>query len=185
MAATSPTASAYSIRWCLRWSRYRGADHVGVRLSPNGDSQGVDDSNPEPLFTAAAAALDARGIAFLELREPDENGTFGSTTVPRLSPAIRKVFKGPLILNSDYTLEIGTGRDRQRRGRCNQFWPTVHFEPRSGRTGLQWAAPLAPDTMAAMVFAGARRLYRLSNGGLTPPRVRRAHGRSGTRANPL
>lgn len=83
-----------------------GADRVGVRLSPNGDSQGVDDSNPEPLFTAAAAALDARGIAYLELREPDENGTFGSTTVPRLSPAIRKVFKGPLILNSDYTLEM-------------------------------------------------------------------------------
>ena len=82
-----------------------GADRVGVRLSPNGDSQGVDDSDPMPLFTAAAAALDARGIAYLELREPDENGTFGSTSVPRLSPEIRKVFKGPLILNSDYTLE--------------------------------------------------------------------------------
>ena len=82
-----------------------GADKVGVRLSPNGDSQGVDDSDPEPLFVAAAAMLDKRGIAFLELREPDENGTFGNTTVPRLSPQIRKVFKGPLILNSDYTLE--------------------------------------------------------------------------------
>ncbi len=82
-----------------------GADRVAVRLSPNGESQGVDDSDPEPLFTAAAAALDKRGIAFLELREPDENGTFGKTTVPRLSPAIRKMFKGPLILNSDHTLE--------------------------------------------------------------------------------
>lgn len=82
-----------------------GADKVGVRLSPNGDSQGVDDSDPEPLFTAAAAMLDKHGIAFLELREPDENGTFGNTTVPRLSPAIRKVFTGPLILNSDYTLD--------------------------------------------------------------------------------
>lgn len=79
-----------------------GAGRTAVRLSPNGDTQGVDDSDPETLFTAAAAALDARGIAFLELREPDAEGTFGRTDVPRLSPAIRKVFNGPLVLNSDY-----------------------------------------------------------------------------------
>lgn len=79
-----------------------GADRVGVRLSPNGDSQGVDDSAPEKLFPAAAAALDALGIGFLELREPGPDGTFGNTDVPKQSPAIRKVFKGPLILNSDY-----------------------------------------------------------------------------------
>ena len=83
-----------------------GADRVSVRLSPNGDSQGVDDSNPEPLFTAAAAALDALGIGFLELREPGPDGTFGNTDVPKLSPAIRQAFKGPLILNSDYTVEL-------------------------------------------------------------------------------
>ncbi|MEG3168912.1 alkene reductase [Sphingomonas sp. LB3N6] len=80
-----------------------GADRVSVRLSPNGDSQGVDDSNPEPLFTAAAKALSDLGIAFLELREPGPDGTFGKTDVPKLSPAIRKVFKGVLIVNSDYT----------------------------------------------------------------------------------
>ena len=79
-----------------------GADRTGVRLSPNGDSQGVDDSDPVPLFTAAAAALDRIGIAFLELREPPPHGTFGATPVPPLSPDIRKVFGRPLILNSDY-----------------------------------------------------------------------------------
>ena len=83
-----------------------GADRVSVRLSPNGESQGVDDSNPEPLFTAAAKALSDLGIAFLELREPGPDGTFGRTDVPKLSPAIRKVFKGVLVVNSDYdTLE--------------------------------------------------------------------------------
>ena len=83
-----------------------GADRTSVRLSPNGDSQGVDDSNPEPLFTAAAKALSDLGIAFLELREPGPDGTFGRTDVPKLSPAIRKVFKGVLVVNSDYdTLE--------------------------------------------------------------------------------
>ncbi len=79
-----------------------GSDRVGVRLSPNGETQGVDDSAPERLFPAAAAALDTLGIAFLELREPGPDGTFGRTDVPKQSPAIRAVFRGPLILNSDY-----------------------------------------------------------------------------------
>ena len=84
-----------------------GADRVSVRLSPNGDSQGVDDSHPERLFTAAAALLSDLGIAFLELREPGPDGTFGRTDVPRLSPAIRKVFAGPLVVNSDYDTREG------------------------------------------------------------------------------
>lgn len=82
-----------------------GAGRVSVRLSPNGESQGTDDSAPETLFPLAAAALDALGIGFLELREPGPDGTFGSTDVPKQSPAIRQAFKGPLILNSDYTAE--------------------------------------------------------------------------------
>ena len=79
-----------------------GADLTAIRLSPNGDSQGVDDSNPTGLFTAAAKALDEIGIAFLELREPGADGTFGKTDVPKQSPAIRDAFSRPLVLNSDY-----------------------------------------------------------------------------------
>ena len=82
-----------------------GADRTSVRLSPNGDTQGCDDSNPVALFTAAAAALNEIGIAFLELREQKEFGNFGKTDVPRVSPDIRKVFSGPLILNQEYNLE--------------------------------------------------------------------------------
>jgi N-ethylmaleimide reductase len=79
-----------------------GANRTGVRLSPNGDVQGVNDSDPEPLFTAAAAALDAIGIAFLEVKEPRPGGTRGLPDRPPIHPAMRKVFGGPLILNSDY-----------------------------------------------------------------------------------
>ncbi|WP_447727922.1 alkene reductase [Sphingomonas koreensis] len=79
-----------------------GADRTGVRLSPNGASQGVDDSDPQAVFIPAAKRLNEIGIAFLELREPGPEGTYGSTDVPRLSPAIRKVFAGPLAVNSDY-----------------------------------------------------------------------------------
>jgi 2,4-dienoyl-CoA reductase-like NADH-dependent reductase (Old Yellow Enzyme family) len=84
-----------------------GAGRTGVRLSPNGDTQGCNDSQPEALFTAAAAALSDIGIAYLELREPGMNGTFGKAEVPPIAPAIRRVFKAPLILNSDYDGESG------------------------------------------------------------------------------
>jgi N-ethylmaleimide reductase len=86
-----------------------GAGRTSVRLSPNGESQGVNDSNPTALFTAAAARLDELGIAFLELREPPADGTFGRSDVPAVSPDIRKVFHRPLVLNSDYTV----GRAKQ------------------------------------------------------------------------
>ncbi len=83
-----------------------GADRTSVRLSPNGETQGCDDSDPVALFTAAAAALQEIGIAFLELREVKPYGNFGQTEVPRVSPEIRKVFTGPLVLNQEYTKEL-------------------------------------------------------------------------------
>lgn len=82
-----------------------GADRVSVRLSPNGDSQGVNDSDPASLFAHVAQVLDGIGIASLELREPGPDGTFGATDVPRQSPLIRQHYKGVLVLNSDYDLD--------------------------------------------------------------------------------
>jgi 2,4-dienoyl-CoA reductase-like NADH-dependent reductase (Old Yellow Enzyme family) len=82
-----------------------GADRVGIRLSPNGDSQGTDDSNPAATFGAAAKVCEELGLAFVELREPGPDGTFGQTDVPKQSPLIRQIYTGKLILNSDYTAE--------------------------------------------------------------------------------
>ena len=82
-----------------------GPERTAVRLSPNGDSQGVNDSDPHALFPAAAAMLGEIGIAFLELREPPVDGTFGKAEVDPVAPAVRAAFAGPLLLNSDYTLE--------------------------------------------------------------------------------
>jgi len=79
-----------------------GAERTSVRLSPNGEVQGVNDSNPHAVFPAAAKALSDLGIAFLEMREPRPGGTRGEPDAPQVAPAIRAVFDGPLILNSDY-----------------------------------------------------------------------------------
>jgi 2,4-dienoyl-CoA reductase-like NADH-dependent reductase (Old Yellow Enzyme family) len=87
-----------------------GADRTHVRLSPNGAVQGCDDSDAAALFTAAGAVCGELGIAALELREPGSQSSFLATDVPPVSPAIRQVFGGVLILNSDYGLDSATVR---------------------------------------------------------------------------
>ncbi len=79
-----------------------GADRTGVRLSPNEPIQGVDDPEPHVLFRAAAEALAGAGVAFVELREPGEHGTFGRAARAPVAPVIRAAFGGPVVLNSDY-----------------------------------------------------------------------------------
>lgn len=92
-----------------------GHDRVGVRLSPNGDSQGCDDSDPASIFGAAAQVCQDLGLAFVELRQPGPDGTFGQTEVPQQDALIRSIYKGPLVLNSDYTAaeaaaDVASGR---------------------------------------------------------------------------
>jgi 2,4-dienoyl-CoA reductase-like NADH-dependent reductase (Old Yellow Enzyme family) len=79
-----------------------GADRTALRLSLNGETQGVEDSDPASLSPEIARALDPIGLAFLELRELKPGGTRGASDVPRQSPIIRPLFSGPLVLNSDY-----------------------------------------------------------------------------------
>lgn len=131
-----------------------GADRVSVRLSPNGESQGVDDSDPAALFAHVAAMLDEIGIAFLELREPGPDGSFGRTDVPRQSPLIRQHFRGPLILNSDYDgdraqADIASGlADAISFGR--PFLANPDLVER-----LRTNAPLNPADMATFYSQGA------------------------------
>ncbi|WP_136163646.1 alkene reductase [Sphingomonas flavalba] len=131
-----------------------GADRTGVRLSPNGDSQGVIDSAPETVFPLAAEALARIGIAFLELREPGPDGTFGRTDQPRQSPAIRRAFDGVLVLNSDYrgaqaqqALDSGLA-DAISFGRTFLANPDLPAR-------LAADAPLNPDVMATWYSQGA------------------------------
>jgi len=80
-----------------------GADRVGIRLSPNGETQGCDDPDPASIFGAAANVLQELKVSWVELRQPGPNGTFGATEVPKQDGLIRSIYKGPLVLNSDYT----------------------------------------------------------------------------------
>ena len=91
-----------------------GTDRTGIRLSPIGESQGANDSDNAALFTAAAAELEALGVPWIELREPGPQSTFRATDEAAVSPAMRRVYSGRIVLNSDY---VGaTAEDRLAEG---------------------------------------------------------------------
>lgn len=119
-----------------------GADRVGVRLSPNGDSQGCDDSNPAATFSAAAQVCQELELAYVELRQPGPDGTYGSTDVPQQDALVRSIYKGPLILNSDYGADDAVADVES--GRCDAvsfgrpYISNPDLEKRI-RVGAEWA----------------------------------------------
>jgi 2,4-dienoyl-CoA reductase-like NADH-dependent reductase (Old Yellow Enzyme family) len=88
-----------------------GKERTGVRLSPNDDPQGCGDSHSNALFARAVSVLDSLDIAFLEMRAARPTSTF-RPGVRQLVPAIRRAFRNPLILNSDYHLDDGSAELR-------------------------------------------------------------------------
>jgi 2,4-dienoyl-CoA reductase-like NADH-dependent reductase (Old Yellow Enzyme family) len=130
-----------------------GADRTAVRLSPNGDSQGVNDSDPFTLFPAAAAALSEIGIAFLELREPPLDGTFGKAEGDPVHPHIRKAFDGPLVLNSDFTLARAQAALDAGEADAITFGRPFLANPDLVER-LRRNAPLNPDVMATWYSQG-------------------------------
>lgn len=121
-----------------------GKDRVSIRLSPNGETQGCDDPDPAGLFAEAARVIEELGVGFLELRQPGPEGTFGRTDVPKQDALLRKIYTGPLVLNSDYTAaeaeaDVSSGRcDAISFGRPFISNPDLPWRIRNG-------AELAPN----------------------------------------
>jgi 2,4-dienoyl-CoA reductase-like NADH-dependent reductase (Old Yellow Enzyme family) len=131
-----------------------GADRTAVRWSPNGNSQGVEDSDPAAVFVPAAAALDRIGIAFLELREQGPDGTFGSSDQPKLSPEIRKAFRRPLVLNQDYRLDSAVAAIRSGVADAVSFGRPFISNPDLVER-LRRGAALSPDDMPTWYSQGS------------------------------
>ena len=131
-----------------------GADRTAVRLSPNEERQGVNDSHPGPLFEAAAAMLSDLGIAFLEVREPDFDGTNGKAERPPVAPQMRRVFNGPFVLNSDYNKEKGQAALDSGQADAISFGRPFISNPDLPQR-FAMGLPLAADDMATWYSGGA------------------------------
>ena len=79
-----------------------GMENVGIRFSPNILSQGIEDSDPVPLFGALASRLEELKVPWIELREAEKPTSAGAIPTAPVSPTMRPLYRGKIILNSDY-----------------------------------------------------------------------------------
>lgn len=74
-----------------------GPGRIGVRISPFNPFNDIADSDPESTFTAVAAALAGRNLAYLHVVEPATGESGG-----RLTPELRRHFNGGVIVNGGF-----------------------------------------------------------------------------------
>lgn len=77
-----------------------GARKIGVRISPNGIFNDIDDSEAEKMAYLLAQNLDAKGIAYLHVAEPDWAG--GEALTPEFRWSLRSKFKNRLIFCGNF-----------------------------------------------------------------------------------
>ncbi|MBX9726188.1 MAG: alkene reductase [Rickettsiales bacterium] len=83
-----------------------GGDKVGVRFSPLSPHNSMHDSNPVNTFGHAATLMQALSIAYMHVVEGlPGHRMFGEGE--RVTPHIRKAFKGMLIANGGYDAALG------------------------------------------------------------------------------
>ena len=83
-----------------------GKGRVGVRLSPFGTFNDMQDSNPIELFSYVLQEISNRKIAFVDLIEPRSSVAWGSDSVnssaPSTSQLFRKKYDGVFISSGGY-----------------------------------------------------------------------------------
>ena len=87
----------------------RGADKVGVRLSPYGVANGSGEPDPMPLYSHAIKSLDPLGLAYLHFVEPRSSGAgraeVNHQNVPAAMVLFRPMWSGKLITAGGFTGE--------------------------------------------------------------------------------
>lgn len=91
-----------------------GMERVGIRFTPNLRVQGVEDSDPIPLFSALARRLDELHVPWIELREPYCAQPGGPEPTERVSPAMRQFYSGKIFLNGGFGAD--SARERMVEG---------------------------------------------------------------------
>jgi N-ethylmaleimide reductase len=94
-----------------------GGGRVGVRLSPANAFNDMHDDDPIATFSHAAEALNELGLAYLHVVEqrpiPDDG--------PHVTPALRRAFRGPLVLNGGFDRDTAEAALRAGEGDAVAF----------------------------------------------------------------
>jgi 2,4-dienoyl-CoA reductase-like NADH-dependent reductase (Old Yellow Enzyme family) len=131
-----------------------GMDRVGIRFSPNIYSQGVEDSDPLALFTALAERLEELKVPWIELREAHQPTSAGAIPTAPVSPAMRPLYSGKILLNSDY--DGPSARERMAEGIADGISfgrPFISNPDLVHRLAV--GAPLSPGDVATFYSGGA------------------------------
>jgi len=124
-----------------------GAGRVGVHLSPRGTVHGMHDSNPQALFAYVAQALGERRLAFLFLREPRH--------AESLSPEIKRLFRGPVIVNEAYDSKLAARSLIEGHADAVAFGKPFISNPDLVQR-LRRGAPLAPWDTSTFYSSGVK-----------------------------
>lgn len=135
-----------------------GAQRTGVRLSPFGVFNGVSDPDPARLFETAIRGLDAMGLAYLHVINPEVSGDRAARTgaaeadVPRFC---RERFSGKLMVAGGYDRD--SAEQALRRGDADLIGfgrPYIANPDLAAR--LKRGAPLATPDRATFYTEGPR-----------------------------
>lgn len=78
-----------------------GKERVGYRVSPKNPYNDMSDSDPVATFSYLASELSKRGIGYLHVVDP------ATPAEGRVTPVLRKIFKGTYIVNGGFNAETG------------------------------------------------------------------------------
>ena len=134
-------------------------DRVGVRLSPLGTMNDIQDADPETTFGTAAAWLSDRGLAYLHIVNPAiaalENHTKPEPAALRMVELMRAQYRGKLIVSGAF--DQNTAEDWLREGRADliafgrKFLANPDLPER-----FRLRAPLNPDDRSTYYGGGAK-----------------------------
>lgn len=131
-----------------------GMERVGIRFSTNILTQGTEDSDPAVLFTAVAQRLQKLKVPWIELREAHQPTSAGSIPTAPVSPLMRPLYSGKILLNSDY--DGPSARQRMSEGVADGISfgrPFISNPDLVDRLALD--APLAPGDVGTFYSGGA------------------------------
>jgi len=127
-----------------------GPERVGYRISPGFSMYSMSDSNPSETFGVLAEGLSALGIGYLHVVDP-------VSATERLTPELRRRFKGALIANGGYDKQ--SAEAALARGEADLIAFATHFiaNPDLPERLRRDAALAEPD--AATLYQGEEQGY--------------------------